>query len=463
MGSASISTPIDFEGNKTWTILKLATPTVFAMLLQSIVNDIDVVFFSHLPDKTMASNAQAALLPSLIIVWLFGGSLGAISVGTQALTARRFAEHKHEDAGAVLANGMWFTLVGGVLFTVLGYFSIPVILHFMIPVHAVRVIGIAYSRWRLLGFVSMSMTMAVKGFFDGTGKTTYHFVASFVMNAVNVLLCWTFIFGHFGAPALGAPGAGLSAFLATWVGLAIMLVYVFWHRKEFHPLRWSNLSRRLTWDMFKLSMPAALATIVMMAGFGLFSRIVGRLDRHHVEAVNAAATTDIIEILKLTFTACIAFGTATATLVSQSLGRNKPDEASRYGWTSVRLGLLVFGVVGLLEGLVFRAPLIDFLTQSVRVREAMMVPMLLMAIVTPLISVALILSEALFGAGSPKFVAAAQLVLVFGLLVPGAYLLGLKLGYGLLGIWMTACAYAVLAAVTMSIKFWRGAWKTIRL
>src|ERR1700683_3666573 len=73
--------------NRYRVILRLAMPTVFAMLSQSIVNEIDVVFFSHLPVPD-SSYAQAALLPSLILTWLFGGSLGAISVGTQALVAR---------------------------------------------------------------------------------------------------------------------------------------------------------------------------------------------------------------------------------------------------------------------------------------------------------------------------------------------------------------------------------------
>jgi len=71
-------------------ILKLALPTVAAMLTQSVVNEIDIVFFARLPCPE-SSNAQAALLPSLIVLWLFGGSLSAISVGTQAFTGRRFA------------------------------------------------------------------------------------------------------------------------------------------------------------------------------------------------------------------------------------------------------------------------------------------------------------------------------------------------------------------------------------
>jgi len=454
---------IDFTANKTATVLKLAIPTVFAMLLQSSVNLVDDVFFRHLPNQLEASNAQAALQPSLIIVWLFGGSLGAISVGTQAITARRFAEGKRLAAGAVLANTVWFTLIGGLLTSLAAVFLIPIILRRLIDAEDVRAIAISYSHWRLFAFVSMSMTQALKGFFDGIGKTTFHFVASLIMNALNIVLCWVFIFGHLGMPAMGPTGAGMSAFLATWIGLAVMFVYAFLYRHDFEPARWSNVSRSLTWDMVKLSAPAALATIVMMFGFALFTKIVNVLDKGAAEAVNGAATTNIIQIMMLTFTACIAFGTSTATLVSQSLGRQKPDEASRYGWASVRVGLIVFGAIGLLEGGVFRHQVIDLIAATPGVHQAMNRPMMLVGVVTPLISVALILSEALFGAGSTKFVAAAQLVLVFGILVPGAWLLGLKLNAGLDGIWYTACLYAVLAASTMALKFRAGGWKTIRI
>lgn len=457
------SSVIDFAANKTSTIVKLALPTVFAMLMQSSVNVVDDVYFRHLPDRLIASNAQSALQPSLIIVWLFGGSLGAISVGTQAITGRRFAEGKYGAAGAVLANAIWFTLVGGVVTSAAALFLIPVILDKLIPSPEVRAIAESYSHWRLFAFVSMSMTQAVKGFFDGIGKTSYHFVASLIMNVANVILCWAFIFGHLGAPAMGPVGAGFSAFLATWIGLGVMMVYVWLHRADFRPLRWSNVSRKLTWDMVKLSFPAALATIVMMFGFALFTKIVNVLDAGSLEAKNGAATTNIIQIMMLTFTACIAFGTSTATLVSQCLGRREPDEGERYGWASIRLGLIVFGAVGLCEGLFFREHIIRIFAATAGVRHAMHEPMMLVGVVTPIISVALILSEALFGAGATKFVAVAQFLLVFGVLVPGAWFFGLKLHAGLNGIWIAACCYAILAATVMAAKFRAGGWKRIVL
>jgi putative MATE family efflux protein len=465
---------VAFAGNRYKAILRLALPTVFAMLSQSVVNEIDVVFFSHLPCPE-SSNGQAALLPSLILTWLFGGSLSAISVGTQALVARRYAEGKRADAGAVLANASFFCVVAGAIFSTLGLLCLPWLIRLMIDVPEVQDIAIRYTRWRLLGVISMAMTMAIKSFFDGIGKTHVHLVAALLMNVCNVFMCWVFIFGHLGAPRMGAPGAGMSAFLATWIGLAVMLIYASAVRRDYQPGRAGSLSQSLTWSILKLSIPAAAATVVMMVGFGLFARTAGRLDAGAlgakvvagrcggVEAVNSAANTDIVETLKLTFTACMAFGTATATLIGQSLGRKQPDEAQRWGWASVRLGLIIFGVVGLCEGVLFTHPLLSLISNSASVRHAMLFPLRIMAVATPIIAVAMILTEGLFGAGNTRFVAVAQFLLIFAWLVPGAHVLGISLELGLRGVWIAAFVYACLAAAVMSSKFAGGSWKKIRL
>src|SRR5580658_9475322 len=226
------------------TILRRAIPTGLARLSQGVVNELDVIYVSRLrcPDS---SNGQAALLPSLILVWLFGGSLSAISVGTQAIVARRYAEGQRHAAGAALANAGFFCVVGGAAFSVIGIAALPWLIKAMIGVPQVQAVALSYTRWRLLGVVSMALTMAIKAFFDGIGKTHVHLVAALVMNVFNVLFCWMFIFGHLGAPRMGAPGAGLSAFIATWIGLGIMILYAGFVRDEYRPLRWSNVSGKL--------------------------------------------------------------------------------------------------------------------------------------------------------------------------------------------------------------------------
>ncbi|HKO50058.1 MAG TPA: MATE family efflux transporter [Polyangiaceae bacterium] len=464
-------------GSPVRVILKLALPTVFAMLAQSAVNEVDVIFFSRLPCPE-SSTAQAALLPSLILLWMFGGSLSAISVGTQAIAARRFAEGKSIDAGAVLVNSWVCSLIAGIAFTGIGYLVMPLALNALIRVPEVREAAQGYLNWRLLGITSMAATFSFKAFFDGIGKTHVHMVASVVMNVINVVLCIALVFGHWGAPRMGMAGAGLAGAASSWVGLMIMVAWAMLshYRVNFRPFDVTRVVRGMVSQILRLSVPSAVATVAVMSGFALFSGIVSHLDSvsnavvlnaacpgGRAEAVNGAATMMIVGILKLTFTGCLAFGTSTATLVSQSLGAGEPEKAARFGWVSVRLGLLIFGAVGLLEGVFLTEPLLHFITQSPAVYEAALVPMRMMGLCTPLIAVGMILTQALFGAGNTRFVMIVELVLHFFCLVPLAWLFGITLHLGLPGIWASAAIYVLLLTAVMIWKFRGGDWKTISI
>jgi putative MATE family efflux protein len=474
---ARSSVQVVTQGSPYGVILRLAAPTVLAMLTQSVVNEVDIVFFSRLPCPE-SSNAQAALLPSLILLWMFGGSLSAISVGTQAIAARRQAEGKPGESGGVLVNAWFFALVAGAAFTLLGYACLPLVLRFLIKVPEVREAARAYMQWRLLGIASMAITFSFKAFFDGIGKTHVHMVSAVVMNALNIVLCWAFIFGNLGAPRMGVAGAGLAGFLSTWFGLGVMVAWAMRgaYRDAYRPFALAKLDRALTWSILRLSIPSGVATVAVMTGFALFAMIVSRLDTvqgamviaascpgGRAEPVNGAATMVIVGVLKLTFTACLAFGTSTATLVSQSLGERDGDRAERFGWASVRLGLIIFGVVGLLEGVLFPHQLLSIFTTSDAVAAAALTPMRLMGICTPVIAVAMILSQALFGAGNTLFVMIVELILHFACLVPLAWVLGITLGYGLVGIWSAAITYILLLALAMTTKFAKGDWKSIQI
>jgi Na+-driven multidrug efflux pump len=321
----------------------------------------------------------------------------------------------------------------------------------------------------------MVTTFSFKAFFDGLGKTYVHLWSAIVMNIANVVFCWLFIFGNYGFTKMGVGGAGLAALLSTWIGLLIMVGWATKprYRKVYHPFALGKVDRSMMMDILRLSVPSAVATLAVMSGFFLFSMIVSHLDSIQTttgteeagstQAVNSAATTLIVGILKLTFTACLAFGTSTATLVSQSLGLGDGSQASRFGWVSVRLGIVIFGLVGFLEGIVFPEQILAFVSSSPEVREAALLPMQMMGVITPMIAVGMILTQALFGAGSSFFVMVVELVLHFTCLVPLAWLLGISWGFGLVGIWGAAIIYVVLLTIVMSWKFAQDDWKKIKI
>ena len=179
-------------------------------------------------------------------------------------------------------------------------------------------------------------------------------------------------------------------------------------------------------------------------------------------SIYAAATKVIMDAMSIAFMTCIAAGTATATLVSQSLGAGRPDLAERFGWESVRIGIYIMGIFGLFT-LVVPETVIGIFSKDLAVIEAGRSSLQLMALSTIFISTSLILAQALYGAGNTKFVMKVELILHLTCLVPLAYVLGLTLGFGLVGIWASALIYLVLMAAIMAWKFAGGDWKTIDL
>jgi MATE family multidrug resistance protein len=469
MNSAVSVRPVAFlDPADVKRILYLAVPAQLALLTQTGVNLVDTYFIGLL-DEPERSDGQAMLSFSLALLWAVGGFLSAISVGTQAMVARREGRNDPQASGLVLANALVLALISSAIATVVCWFVAPLVFSLASNDPAYVRIGTAYSKWRFLGLMSMVTTAAYKSFYDGTGRTYVHFVAAIVMNIVNVALCWMLIFGHLGAQRMGVEGAGIAAAISSWVGLLVMIA---WSRRPRELARYRAYRRRVLtpaamWQLARLSVPSGVATTVVMTGFILFIRIVSVFDRPGLpggptESIYGAATTIIINVLSLTFFSCMAFGVATATLVSRNLGARDPGAAERYAWSSVKLGCMMFAIVGAFE-IAYPGACIGFFNHSPQVIAAGASSMRLMGACGPLIAAGMILTQALFGAGNPRFVMIVELGLHFGVLLPVAYLMGVVLGFGLLGVWSSAALYVACLTAIMALKWKGGSWKAISI
>jgi putative MATE family efflux protein len=448
-------------------ILVLALPAMLALLTQTAINLVDTYLIGLLPEPER-THGQAMLSDSLTLLWAIGGFLSAISVGTQALVGRREGRHQPLESGAVLANAVVLAAIASTITAVLAIPLIPRVFALMSNNPDYVRIGTAYTKWRFVGLVSMVVTAAYKSFYDGTGRTYVHFWAAVIMNVFNFAMCWTLIFGNFGAPRMGAEGAGLAAAISSWVGMFAMIGFSLrpGDRRKYQPYRRGTLSLTMMKTLARLSVPSGVATTVVMTGFILFIRIVhvfdNRLAAHGGHPVYGAATTIIINVLSLTFFSCLAFGVSTATLVSQSLGARDTEAAERYAWSSVKLAVMAFAILGSTE-IAFPEFWLSIFNKSPDVIEVGKSSMRLMGATGPFIAAGMILTQALFGAGNPRFVMMVELALHFGVLLPVAYICGILLGGGLVGVWTAAAVYAVLLTAIMSWKFQSGSWKSIVL
>jgi putative MATE family efflux protein len=454
-------------------ILLLGLPVIIGMLTQTLINQIDEAFIGRLPESE-AVPGQAAMMPSLILLWAFGGFLSAISVGTQALTARRFGESDLAGAGKVLTNSAVIAAVSSVVATLVSIAVVGGLFPLLHHDPAVQSIGISFCRIRFLGIVPMVLMSSFKSFYDGIGRTHVHMAVAFMMNVLNFALCWLLVFGNLGFPRLGVDGAAWAAVLSASVGYLVMLG---WSLRREDRLRFGvfvvgNLDRAVAWSITKLSVFSGLATVFVMTGFMLFLKIPALVDEQtHTRGTNGAAASNIIIIMMAVFMTCLAFGTSTATLVAQSLGAKKPGLAMRYGWQSALLAVVVMSLLG---GLVYAFPepiLRWFVSNDGGEVEALKDAVVAIAVpslrfcgfIAPLAAAALVLTQALYGAGESRFVAIVEFTLHFFCLVPVAYVLAMPLGFGLLGCWYATALYAALLLVATAWRFASGRWQHAQL
>lgn len=449
-------------------VVKLGVWVVLAMVTQYLVNVADNAMVGRL-DGDEATASQAALGVAMPFFWAFGGFFAAVGAGTQAITGRRYAEGDYRGAGQVLFNALCIAVVAGLVGTASGYLASPVGLGFLAEGGgAQEALAIEYAQIRMLGIAGMVLTFGYKAFFDGIGRTYIHLWAAVAMNLFNIVLNALFIYGNdtLGIPKMALAGAGYASVISTYLGLAIIALVATrdHYRRKYAFWRLEHFDFGIMGRIVKLMIPSGAATVVLMAGFALFMRFVGVIDTEAGTGnVYGAATKAIMDIAGVCFMPLIAFGTATATCVSQSLGAGKPNLAARYGWEASRLGVLAMLVMAGLF-LAFPEPIIALVSPNdPAVAKAGATSLRIITIGLPLMAVGLVLSQALFGAGANVFVAVAELVLHFGLFVPGSWLLGPYLGYGMEGVWVAATMYVSALGVVMGAKFLGHGWRTIKL
>ncbi len=446
-------------------ILLLAGPVVGAMLAQALVNQADSIMVGRLPAVDGVPGQSAVGLTTKIL-WAFGGFLSAIAIGTQALTARRMGENNPKTAGAVLMNSLLVAFVTSGIASVLGFVYGPTLLSLISGDNPeIMRVGGPFIQWRLLGIITMVVTTTYKAFFDGLGRTYVHFVASIIMNATNILLNYMLIYGKLGAPYLGVRGAAIASVLSTVVGLAIMVVFSLQPKliRNHHHYTLHAWSATLMKQVVKLSLPSGVATLLLMTGFLIVDWIVSGIGTGSERTFIQTSHQIVITILMPALITCLAFGTATATLVSRSLGEKEYRKAEIYAWDSVKIwGFVMLGIG------IWIAATPAFWIRIFNPHEPALVavagPALrMLGTLLPLVALGVILMQAHYGAGNTMFVMSVEFGNQFFVLVPGTYLMGRVLNQGLMGVWIAIIFYLLMISGFMSVTFFRGKWKCIRI
>ncbi len=182
-----------------------------------------------------------------------------------------------------------------------------------------------YSRRRLLGVLPFLLFNVWRQALQAIGPVRPIVIAVIAANIVNALANYAFIYGNFGAPALGVVGAGWATALSQWA-MAAMLLALAWPilRRSLRPWRpevwqWAPLRK-----MVGIGAPIGTQWFFEAFAFGITTIFMGWMGTAslagHEIALNMAA---------LTFMVPLGFSGAAAAVVGRAIGRGDVTTARR--------------------------------------------------------------------------------------------------------------------------------------
>ena len=424
--------------------LRLALPITTGHLGQILLGLTDSVMVGRIGAVPLAASAFAGALFGL--VFLVGvGLLTPVAVRA----AESFGAGRLRDSGETLRHGLVLAAAAAVaLASVITALSGS--LHWfgqppeVVAVARPYLIIVSWSLLPSLGFV------ALKSYYEALHEpwTPLYLVLAGVV--LNCFLNWVLIYGHLGAPALGLTGAGW----ATLVARVAMLAALGWHLRHSRalaatqPLRWwAPLERSELAAQLATGWPVSLQLFFEVSLFSVTALLMGWLGTvalaAHQVALNCASTT---------FMFPLGLSHALAVRLSHARGAGQAHLLRVIGFGGIGAGAALmagFGVIFICAGPQIAAGFIHE-PQVVAVAARLLVVVGIFQIFDGTQVTAM---GALRGLGDVRLPTAITFVGYWLCALPVAWIGGIVLHGGPVGIWAGLAVGLGLGAVLLATRF----------
>jgi putative MATE family efflux protein len=439
-------------GSVTPSILQLAWPAVLGNLLYSTVGLVDIKIVGSL-----GPSAVAAVTTGNRMFFVLQGVLMAITAGTTALVARAWGADDREEAARVTRASVVVCLGVSVVMALPGLLFADSLAGVFrgLDEEALRQAA-SFIRWLSVFNVAFALSFVLSTACRAAGDTITPLWIGAVTNVVNVVLVYGLIYGAFGLPSFGVPGAAIANGLAFSLGALIFVVK--WMRGTLVVGLGSGraFSTRRLREIFRIGYPAGIEQAVWQIGFVAFLWVVAQYGTAPYAAYGIG-----VQILALSFVVGFGFSIAASTHVGQRLGANDPVAAEESGWHAMRLAIVSMVVLGTAV-VVAAEPIASFMIDDPEVVRLTVIFIYLLGACQPLMAIEFTLGGALRGAGDTRF---PLYTVLTGLVGVRVMLSALAAWLGLDVEWIFAALVAdyIVKVAMLTFRFRGGAWKLLEV
>ena len=434
----------------------------------SLVGLFDSIMVGHYATVDLAAVSFSNALFFTVMVFAMGALMGltpliGIQVGKISDTtdnsdeSTRLAESKN-IISSLFQNGMLFTILLSIMTLILLGGCIP-FLHCFGQDPAVVEVARPYFILIVISIVPFLFFTFFKQCLEGLGNTSVAMVITLVMNGINILLNWLFIYGNWGCPELGATGAGIGSLVAR-IGMPICFFVVMYFRREWKEymtsMRWSKFKASVIKELTKIGFPIGVQTLMETIAFTAAFIFIGWISKEALAAHQIAN-----QICDMTFMVILGIGSATTIRVSHQLGANNLHGVRMASNASIHLVLFI-NTIGAILMIGLRNQIPMLFTEDpevIAIASKLVVLAGVLQLADGLQVVAASMLRGITDVKIPMFIALFSYTIVC---ISIGLFLAFPMGMGAVGIWIGFVVGLSVAAICLHIRF-RWKFKQISL
>lgn len=436
------------------TFSSLAWPAMIESMFVVMAGFIDTIMVSGASDTAIAAVGITTQPRMLFYVLFF-----AMSSATVALVSRRFGEKDREGANRCIAQTFSISIWLAVFSLVTAFLTAEPLLRFAGAKTDTMPEALVYFKITIVGLMIHSLGIVLNSGQRGVGKTRITMRSSMTGNLINIVFNYFLINGIWIFPEMGVKGAAIAtlighicSFLVSLSSFFIKDSYLKLRLKYFLQYEKSTLQA-----LFRVGSGAGVEQLFVRVGMFMFAKVVAEL------GTDAMTTHQIcMNIINLSFSCGDGLGVAATAMVGQNLGRGRPDVSLLYGKVAQRIAWAFSSVLFVFFCTCGRF-LIALFTDDAQIIASGTTVMYVVAFVSLAQVSQVIFTGSLRGAGDTKFNAVVSLISMVVLRPLIAYFLCHVVRVGLLGAWFALTFDQYLRCICVTVHFYRGKWKTIKL
>lgn len=451
--ASPISTLIPINRQLFW----LAMPVLGEQLLILGVGQFDT-FLAGQIDKT----ATAAVGVAAYVGWAATLMFSLVGTGTSALVSRAWGSGDRASGNRIFNQAVPLALITGLFALGLIWNGAPALATIQNQSGVAHEICIEYLRLDSLSHPFSAVMLVGSAALRGAGDMRTPLMMMLVVNIANALVSSCLVFG-WGVESWGVSGIVGGTVFARVLGGILMLGLLVRGHSGLHirirnlTFHWESISRIL-----KIGIPALIDSGCTWVGHFTFLAIVSHLAQGDLGEAIFAAHFIGLEVEALTYLPAVAWGTAAATLVGQSLGAGNIQDARRIGHLAVlQCGILtgcasVFYFCGaeLVYQIMSRDPLVrEIGVPALRFLSFFQIPLMML----------IIYIFSLRGAGDTRTPMLITIGSTLCIRVPVAYFFGIVLDGGLIGAWTGMVVDNCIRAGVSTYRYSTGRWVHIKV